>query len=1047
MLKKQLRLAPGIFCLMFFLFSGNIFAKGSENQLFFASDPSLSPDGKTIVFAYEDDLWTVAAEGGKAQRITGMAGRESNPRYSPDGKWIAFTGRQDGNANVYVMPVDGGDIRQLTFHDGSSSAESWSWDSKYIYFTSDAYNLMSTYKIALSGGTPQRLFPHYFNWPHSLVENPKTGEYYFTDSWESSRFANRKRYKGEFNPDIKSWNPKTSEYKVHTTYNGKDLWPTIDKEGNIYYVSDEVNNEYNLYALKNDKPEALTSFTTSIKQPQVDANGDRIVFEKDYQVYLFETATGKSMPVSIQLPSNNTLNIAEGFNVKGKITAFDLSADDKKLAFVSRGELFVSDAEGKFIKHLKIEGQGRVIEVKWLWDNETLIYSKTVDGWPNWFKTAANGIGKEEQLTHDQQSDRNLTLDKKRSFGVYLSGRDELKKIDLKSGKSETLLKDEFWGIENTKPQISPDGKYVAYTAKRNFEDDIFLYHFTDKKIVNLTNTGVSETEPAWSPDGKYIYFTTDREKPSYPYGFESSRIYRIALDHYSSDFKEDRFDALFTKSAKVDTANATPDPVNMDNMAERWEQVSVQSGNHSASFITLKKDETRVFYYSASDHDGANGIMRWSKKTFDKADTKKVDGGDAGEAEYAEGKSKYYVLAGGTLFELDGDAPKLKKIDLDYSFTRNLATEFREMFEETWANLDENYYDDKFHGIDWEKTRKRYEDFLPYVKNRSNIRILLNDMLGELNSSHMGFYTSGDEEKTFFGSKTLATGILFDENAPYKVVSVVHNSPADNKTTSIQPGDVLIAVNGTQVDDSKNRDLYFSSPSMSESMDLTFKRGGQTINLRLHPESSAMLKGQIYDQWIAENQKTVDDKTNKRIAYIQMKDMGQESLNKFMIEIANEAYNRDGLILDLRYNVGGNVHDQVLDILSRRPYLQWKYRDGKITTQPNFFPSGKPIVLLINEQTLSDGEMTAAGFQQLGLGKIVGTETYRWIIFTSAKSMVDGSMCRMPSWGCYKLNGDDIEKTGVTPDIVVKNTIKDRMNNSDPQLDMAIQKIMKDLK
>jgi len=1038
--------------LRFILISLNILAiplctqaKGQASQVYFTSDPSLSPDGKTIVFAYEDDLWTVPAEGGMANRLTGMAGRESNPRYSPDGKWIAFTGRQDGNANIYVIPTGGGDIKQLTFHEGVSTAESWTWDSKYIYFTSDAYNSMTTYKIAATGGTPVRLFPQYFNWPHCLVEHPKTGEYYFTDSWESSRFANRKRYKGEFNPDIKSWNPKTKEFKVHTSYIGKDLWPTIDQNGNIYYVSDETNNEYNLYRLKNDKPEALTNFTTSIKQPQVDANGDKIVFEKDYQLSIFDIATGKTETVPIILPANNTLNLEETYGVKGQITAFDMSADEKKLAFVSRGELFVSDIEGKYIRQMKIAGPGRVIEVKWLADNKSLIYTKTVDGWANLFKISALGNGKEEALTHDTQTDRNLNLDKKRTFGVYLSGRDELRRIELESGKSETVVKDEFWGIENSEPKISPDGAYVAYTAKRNFEEDIFLFHFSDKKTLNLTNTGVTETEPAWSPDGKYLYFTTDRTQPTYPYGFSNSKIYRIALDDYEHDFKGDHFDKLFTKEDKPDSLNATPYPI-PENSSDRWEAITTTHGNQGSAFVTIKKDETRVYFINESE--GKFGpLSYWSKKTFGKSEIKKVDGDDVSALPVSQGKSKILILNGGNILELDADAGKLKKIDMDFDFSHTLQTEFLEMFDETWANLDENYYDDKFHGIDWEKTRTHYATFLPYLRSRANLRILLNDMLGELNSSHMGFYSNGFEEKSFFNSHTIATGIIFNETEPFTVESIVSHSPAEKKGKDIKKGDVLFAVNGEEIDPAKNRDYYFNRPEVPDEIELTFKRGSEMIKTKIHPESAGALKAQIYEEWIANNQKTVDEKTNKRVAYIQMKDMGGESLEKFKIEIANEAYNRDALILDLRYNTGGNVHNEVLQYLSQRPYLNWKYRDGKLSPQPNFFPANKPIVLLVNEQTLSDGEMTAAGFQELKLGHIVGTETYRWIIFTSAKSMVDGSACRMPSWGCYKLNGDDIEKTGVTPDIIVKCTLGDRMAGKDPQLEKAIEVATQGLK
>jgi C-terminal processing protease CtpA/Prc len=183
------------------------------------------------------------------------------------------------------------------------------------------------------------------------------------------------------------------------------------------------------------------------------------------------------------------------------------------------------------------------------------------------------------------------------------------------------------------------------------------------------------------------------------------------------------------------------------------------------------------------------------------------------------------------------------------------------------------------------------------------------------------------------------------------------------------------------------------------------------------------------------------------KIAYGYMKNMGQGELDQFIINMTQELGNKEALIFDIRYNTGGNVHDEVLNFLSKRTYLQWKYREGKLAPQPDFSPSDKPIILLINEQSLSDAEMTANGFKALKLGKIVGNETYRWIIFTSAVSLVDNSLVRMPSWGCYTLDGKDLEKTGVQPDITIINTFDDKLDGKDPQLERAIEEILKQIK
>jgi C-terminal processing protease CtpA/Prc len=194
-------------------------------------------------------------------------------------------------------------------------------------------------------------------------------------------------------------------------------------------------------------------------------------------------------------------------------------------------------------------------------------------------------------------------------------------------------------------------------------------------------------------------------------------------------------------------------------------------------------------------------------------------------------------------------------------------------------------------------------------------------------------------------------------------------------------------------------------------------------------------------------NQKRVDEKTGKKVAYVHMKDMGGGELQNFLMDMARDFYRKDALIFDLRYNTGGNVHDEVLRFLSQKTYLKWKYRSGSLTGQSNFAPADKPIVLLINEQSLSDAEMTATGFKALKLGTVVGNETYRWIIFTTGTQLVDGSSLRLPSWGCYTLDGKDIEFAGVQPDVKVLNNFDDKVNGRDPQLDKAIEIIMGQLK
>ncbi|HEY4208895.1 MAG TPA: S41 family peptidase [Puia sp.] len=1020
----------------------------SAQSPYFLSYPCLSPDGAAVVFCFEGDLWKADVKGGQAVRLTAMPGYETSPRFSPDGKWIAFTGRQNGNADIYVIPTGGGEIRQLTYGSYNEQVSSWSWDSRYVYLTSDQMGEQSGFKISVDGGTPARVFGDYFfQYDHNLFEHPTSGEIFFNDTWESSNQLNRKHYKGPFNPDIQSYDPKAHKYRRYTDYPGKDFGATVDRKGNIYFMSDEGNGEYNLYTFRDGKKTALTSFPTSIKNAIVNADGGEVVFEKEYQLYIYDVGVAKSHKIDIALSRNYVLPKEKSYDVKGRISAMDISPDGKKLAFVSRGELFVSDAAGKFIRHLANDPAQRTWEVHWLSDNKTLLFTQTVGGYANLYTIAADGSAPLKQLTNEPRTNRSIVLNKAKTKAVYLSGRDEVRILDLKTWESKTMAKDEIWAIESPDPCWSPDGHYICYGVHRNFEEDLFIYDVMKGGSFNLTSTGVAETDPIWSPDGKYLYFTSSRLKPSYPFGMQDPRVYRLPLEKFDDPFRMDKYDELF-KSPKKDSAKKdsviTP-PIDAAHIMERIQQVSPSFGSQYLMHVIQKGEKTYVLFLS--DHDqGKNALWKTTLEPFEATKSEKIAGGGEGRGlAVAEAGDKYMVLMDGNIYKLNLDQNKLDMVAISFPFRKDLAGEFSEVFYEAWARVEENYYDDKFHGLNWKATRDQYSHFLPYLNTRSDLRVLVNDMLGELNSSHQGFSSFGDDEDIHYSVSTMATGILFENNDPYRVRHIVARSAADRKGVDIRPGDELIKVDGIAVDKHIDRSYFFTHPSPEREVKLTFSRNGQPYEVELHPQGS--LFTDLYDEWIDHNRARVMEESKGRIAYTCMKDMSSDQLEHFIVDMTEELHGKDALILDLRYNTGGNVHDEVLRFLEQRSYLQWKYRGGELTRQGNFTPSDKPIILLVNEQSLSDAEMTATGFKALKLGKIVGNETYHWIIFTSGAGLVDGSFVRLPSWGCYTLDGNDIEKTGVVPDIKVINTFEDKIGGRDPQLDKAVEVAISEIK
>lgn len=1027
-----------------------------QTSLYFASTPALTPDGKTVVYSYNGNLWKAASTGGLSSQITSLQGISNRPRVSPDGKWIAFSNSQFGNSDIYVMPTEGGEIKRLTFHAANDLVDSWSWDGKWIYFTSNRADRMSTYKVNRDGGTPVRVFSdNFFDYTHDAFEHPKTGEIFFDDSWESLNFYNRIGYRGAFNPEIQSYNFKTGEFKKYTNWEGKDMSATIDRNGNIYFISDEGNGRYNLYTFQGNRKQQLTSFTTSVMRPFVNANGTDVVFEKDFQLYLYNISSKKTSLIPLQAYKTNNLSAYKPFSTERNVSYFNVSPDGKKLAFVSRGKLFVSDSKGKFVKQLNTDESERVKEVYWLKDNETLLFMQTNKGFTNLYTLNAGSAETPKQITDRSRNDRSLSFNSERSQAVYLSGNNEVYLLDLSTLKSNLLVNDEIWGLNSATPYFSPDDQYVMYSAIRNFETEIMLVRLKDKKRYNLTNTGVSEQDPVWSPDGKYIYFISNRTQPAYPYGLSDAKIYRMALEKIEQPFRSDMFDSLFAPKVKdsvvkadksTDTTTNVTVAIDFQNIMKRLEVVGPDFGNQTAVQVFKDGEKTRIVFLS-NHENGKYALWQITEEPFENTKTEKVKGADGFVTGISMEKDNY-ILMGGEIYKLNLSGNSVEKVQINYSFPKNLKDEFQQMFYEAWAVLDENYYEENFNKVNWNEVKNRYAKFLPYVESRDDIRTLLNNMMGELNTSHYGFTTFGAEETTYYRTTTASTGIRFNREHPYIVEDIIPNGPADLTGKTLKKGDELVSVNGIKTDGTTNREFYFMQTTLPEEMTLGFKRGAEFFSVKIRPESFSSTSSKLYDEWENNNRQQVNKLSNNKIGYVYMRDMGAQSLEKFKLDMVSDSvFAKDALIFDLRYNTGGNVHDEVLQFLSRQPYLKWKYRNGMLSPQPNFAPAAKPIILLINQQTLSDGEITAAGFKELKLGKVVGTETYRWIIFTSGARLVDGSAVRLPSWGCYTLDGKDLEKTGVAPDIFVENNFKDRMASKDPQLETAVREILKELK
>ena len=1005
----------------------------------FASHPSLSPDGKQVFFSYDGDIYSVPAAGGQATAVVTMPGVQDSPLVSPDGKWLAFSSDIQGNNDVYVVPVGGGQAVQLTFHEAPDVPVSWSPKSDCIYFESTRGSARkTTYKVAVAGGTPQLMFDGYFNTIVNLVENPKTGEFLFNESMESISFPTRKRYVGDHNPNIKCWNPRSKSYTELTDYIGKDQWPMVDRDGNIYYVSDELNKESNIVKyVKGSKPQQLTSFDKSVQYPSIAADGSAIVFLKEYEICILEPSTGKISVPQINVASGS-VEVRRSFAGQTP-TAADVSPDGKKFALVIRGGLYISDTKCKFLQRLDIPADERVDEVLWSTDSKHLFYTRTDKGWTNLYSIAADGSAGESPVFISQNDTKNIVRNHKGDKVAFTDGSRAVMMYDTTTGTVTKIAEAEFWAYQSYTLSFSFDDNWLAFDAMHMFESDIFLYNIKDRSLNNLTNSASVEQSPVFSPDGKYMYLLANPTSSSFPRGGRPS-LYKLPLRKYDTPFKSEAYDGLFLDKKDEPKKDSTV-VVDFKDVHYRLSRVE-RDGSQFSPYIYSSKGKDYLLYRSMGSGTPGTFVLEISDPEAKPKQIKDLTGGT-----FFSCKDALYCLGQGAVYKVEPGPATASKTEVKKDVEAVLGDEFRQMFYEAWGALEQNYYDVNFHGADWYAVRDYYASLLPYVRTRANLRTLLADLLGELNSSHMGFTSSGAEEKLETRTHTYGTGIIFDNASPYTVAGIIADSPADKFEIDVRKGDELVAVDGVRVFKGNNREKYFSGAVDKDELKLRFSRGGKEFDVKVHPTSFSNIKTLAYKAWEDERADIVSKKTGDRVAYIHMRAMGNEDLESFLLKMHTEAFDKDALILDLRYNNGGNVHKEVIDFLRGQGHFEWSYRDFPRTTHPNVAPAGKPIVVLVNEHSLSDAEVTSNGIKTLGIAKLVGTETYRWIIFTSSVRLLDGSTVRMPAWGCYNvIDGADLENTGVKPDIYVRNTFKDRIEGKDPQLDAAIAEVLREL-
>ncbi|WP_406699387.1 S41 family peptidase [Singulisphaera sp. Ch08] len=1054
-------------------------------------------EGK-VAFSYLGDIWTAKEDGTEIVRLTANKSRDIFPRFSPDGKWIAFSSDREGGLDVYLIPAAGGEVKQLTVHSADDVVLNWNPDSKSVLFASQRGEdfMGKLYTVSIDGGMARNAGPDmgtagsYSPDGTRLAINRKTQSYW------------RKYYRGAYQSDVTVMDLALKSFKDLTDYDGLDSWPMWSQDGHIYFVSDRDDNaQANLWRVPESGGEAtrVTSFHEGdVRFPALSSDGKTIVFERDFGIVKLDLTTKEVKPLAFTIAAETQESLTEFKSFNSTIGDYDLAPDGERIVFAVRGEVFTAPTdEGGELRQIT-EGESRDQDVTYSPDGKWLAYVSDKNGREEIYVMSADGAGEAKQVTDLDALKSSYLWSPDSKTLAFTTADGKLYTITAEGKELKELVSSKFGRF--SRPAWSPDGKWIAYSRPDvSRSSDIYLIPATGGEEKKVTFDSGNETNPKFSSDAKSLYFLRvegDDDSGDRP----AAQIFCTPLEKIEKD--PEATDAA--KSSRANSADAgaemrkaatarraTPKEPNIDwsGLKRRTRQVT-RLGSVS-SFIPANDGKTLVFV--ASETEGGRGgaraiytiqddgkkLNRLSSSSSGTGDSegdtprgpRGFRGGGPGNLNltrdgrtlyFQEGESVYSVPmsgGGGSGGAPGGGRPggaslgggSRKKVTFNVTVRIDKTKEWEEMFDDAWRTMKYRFYDPKMHSKDWDAMRAKYKPLVQYVGGRHELINIINEMIGELNASHTGASAEGAQG----GSGSVATrhlGLELDEDQAaghYVVSHVYEEGPADKDWIKIEKGNYLIALDGKPL---KAGDNYWErlGRRLNPKVELTVNtkptaEGAWTIK---YEPISLTTYGQLrYDRWVKGRRELVDKLSDGRVGYLHIKAMDPPSLARFKKELA-EFRHKEGLVIDERWNGGGNIEQELLAILVQRPYGVWHPRGTEPTSRP-FAGYYGPKVVLQNWRSASNAEMFPAGFRALGLGKLVGTQTMGAVIGTGSYQLIDGSSIRTPGVGVFLADEarTNMENSGVKPDLVVENSPEDNLAGRDRQLETAVQEVMTTLK
>ena len=1051
----------------------------SQNMPSWLRYPSISPDGKTIVFTYKGDLYKVPSSGGTAVSLTQHEAHDFMPVWSHDGKTIAFASDRYGNFDIYTMPANGGDVERLTFHSANEFPYDFSTDDQMVFFGAARMDAVSNrqfpnasmpelYKVPVKSGrvlqaltTPAEDIRWNKNGTKMLYHDKKGGE----NTW-------RKHHTSAIARDIWMYDAADNTHTRLTGFAGEDRDPVFASDENAIYYLSEIQGTFNVHQLNltDKKSTAITSFTKHPVRFLSSSNEGILCFSYDGDIY---TKRNGSAPqkVEINIITESKSNNDKILNVASGVRDLAVAPGGKEVAYIYRGEVFVSSVEGGTTKRITNTAE-QERSVSFSPDGRSLLYaSERGKGWkiyqssivrkeePYFF---ASTLVKETPIVENDKENYEPEFSPDGKEIAFIEDRMTLKVYNVASKQVRTLLTtNELFSMSDNDQYFtwSPDGKWILFQfSEPGFaHDEVGIIASDGKgKKINLTESGYNDYAPKWMMDGKMMIWNSTREgmKAQANSGGAQADVYAMfftqeAFDQFKLSkedfalFKEANEKTLKEDSAKRAAGKKEPFTIDWEGLKFRKARLTLHSSSLSDAVIS-KDGET--LYYLAKFEKGYN---LWSTNLRTK-ETKMLVTLNAQMArmKWDKDHKNLFLLSDGKIIKLDPAANKQETVNINGEMNLDAAAERAFMFEHVWRRTQKTFYTAGYHGAKWNELKTDYEKYLPHISNNYEFTEMLSELLGELNVSHSGASYNVNSTNS---DATSSLGIIYDGTYTgngVKIDEVLPEGPLSKAGMNIKPGMILEAIDGDIIDAEEDLSMHLNRKTGKNLLVTIFDPITKTKkDITTKPISPAEENVLMYKRWVRRNAEEVDRLSNGRLGYVHIPGMNDPSYRTVYDEVMGKYANRKGIVVDTRHNGGGDLVADLAMFLSGKKFLDYTTDTRSAGFEPSFRWT-KPSIALANEANYSDGHCFAFSYIDLKIGKLVGMPVPGTCTFASWEVLQDNTIrWGVPPLGVKDIQGRYLENQQTEPDIKVMNEYEVVSKGKDQQLERAVTELLKEIK